>query len=48
MLMLEGQDPVSAVADFTSASFPAVAAIAILPATSVVGSKAPFVPPDIS
>lgn len=41
-----GQAPESGVVDFTSATLPAVAAMAIVPVTSGVGSKAPLLPPE--
>jgi hypothetical protein len=46
MFSLLGQAPVSAVVDFTSATLPEVAAIAIVPVASGVGSADPFVPPE--
>jgi hypothetical protein len=36
----------SAAVDFTSATLPEVAAIAIVPVASGVGSAVPFVPPE--
>lgn len=43
---LFGHEPVSAVVDFTSATLPAVAAMAMEPVASGVGRGAPFAPPE--
>jgi hypothetical protein len=45
MLVLTGQAPVSADAFFTNATLPAVAASAIVPEASAVGSREPVAPP---
>ena len=43
-----GQAPLSALVDFTSATLPEVAAIAIVPVASGVGSADPLLPPEAS
>ena len=48
MLELFGHVPLSAVVEFMSATFPAVAAKFMVPLTSGVGSAAPVVPPELS
>ena len=41
-----GHVPESGVVDFTSATLPEVAAMAIVPVASGVGRRAPLAPPD--
>ena len=48
MLELFGHPPLSAVDEFTSTTFPAVAAKFMEPLTSGVGSVAPMLPPELS
>ena len=48
MLRLVGQVPDNGVVVFTNATFPLVAARAIVPVASGVGRVTPFVPPDAS
>ena len=48
MLLLPWQAPVNGVDTLTSATLPAVAAMAIVPEVSGVGSNAPLLPPEVS
>jgi hypothetical protein len=48
IVLNEGQAPESAIEEFTRTTFPAAAAIEIVPVASGDGSGAPLVPPEAS